>query len=126
MKQLSPQHVPVYETSEERADIWDRCATRKQPVIAVRNARRGYIVRYDLQHLDSGLDAEALRQVRDRTRRFRTYPTETDPISQSEGVGGETGPVSGDLHTDSENAARQLASRLSAILFDTERRCSLS
>lgn len=118
MEQLTPQHVPVYETPAEAMEIWKRCSTRSQPVVAVRNATRGYIVRYDLQHLDRQLDTNGVRQVRERARQFRSYPTGTDPISQSEGVGGEAGPVSGELHTASEQAGRRLASRLSSVVFD--------
>ncbi|WP_302082424.1 hypothetical protein [Salinibaculum rarum] len=126
MDQLSPHHVPVYETREQQRRLWEQCAERGQPVVAVRDAHRGYIVRYDLQHLDTELSAGALARLRKRTRDWRTYPTATDggsgagtdPLSESEGVGGEAGPVSGDLHTDSEQSARQLASRLSAVVFD--------
>ena len=121
MDQLSPKHVPVYETDEDRRQLWERCAERDQPVLAVRDATRGYIVRYDLQHLDAALSEPALRQLRERTRRSRTYPTETDPVSESEGVGGEAGPVSGDLHADTERGARELASRLSELVLDRER-----
>jgi hypothetical protein len=124
MDQLSPHHVPVYDTREQQRRLWEQCAERGQPVVAVRDARRGYIVRYDLQHLDTELSAGALASLRRRTRDWRTYPTasdgapDADPLSESEGVGGEAGPVSGDLHTDSEDAARQLASRLSSVIFD--------
>jgi len=121
MDQLSPKHVPIYETDEDRRQVWERCAERGQPVLAVRDARRGYIVRYDLQHLDAALSEAALRQLRERTRRGRTYPTETDPISESEGVGGEAGPVSGDLHANTERGARELASRLSELVLNRER-----
>ena len=124
MDQLSPQHVPVYDTREQQRRLWEQCAERGQPVVAVRDARRGYIVRYDLQHLDTELSASALARLRRQTRDWRPYPTagdgtaNADPRSESEGVGGEAGPVSGDLHTDSEQAARQLASHLSAVVFD--------
>ena len=124
MDQLSPHHVPMYDTREQQRRLWEQCAERDQPVVAVRDARRGYIVRYDLQHLDTELSAGALARLRRQTRDARTYPTAgngtatADPLSESEGVGGEAGPVSGDLHTDSEAAARQLASRLSAVVFD--------
>lgn len=118
MDQLSPQHVPIYGSERERERLWKRCADSGLPVVAVRDARRGYIVRYDLQHLGTELETDAVRRLREGTRGFRSYPTGTDPVSQAEGVGGEAGPVSGDLHADSEEAARELASRLSAILFD--------
>jgi len=118
MEQLYPQHVPVYATERERERIWRRCVDHGDPVIAVRDARRGFIVRYDLQHLGVSLSEPAVRALRERTRAFRTYPTGTDPISESEGVGGEAGPVSGDLHAGSERAARELGSRLSALVFD--------
>jgi len=118
MERLAPTHVPVYETGEQRRALWERCAERDQPVVAVRDARRGYIVRYDLQHLDAQLDEHAVRNLRERTRRARAYPTGTDPISESEGVGGEAGPVSGDLHASTEESARELAATLSGLLFD--------
>jgi len=120
MEQLSPQHVPVYGNERERERLWKRCTDSDLPVVAIRDARRGYIVRYDLHHLGAELETEAVRRLRDGTRAFRSYPTGTDPISESEGVGGEAGPVSGDLHADSEDAARELASQLSAVVFDRE------
>ncbi|MFT4922732.1 MAG: hypothetical protein ACI8XM_001950 [Haloarculaceae archaeon] len=126
MDKLSPHHVPVYETREQQRSLWQECAERDQPVVAIRDARRGYIVRYDLQHLGVELVPEALARLRRRTRRWRTYPTagdgETtyDPISESEGVGGETGPVSGDLHAPTEQQARELAARISALVFGSE------
>jgi hypothetical protein len=118
MDRLAPDHVPVYETSEQRRSLWERCLDRGEPVVAVRDARRGYIVRYDIQHLDAELAPAAVRRLRERTRRWRTYSTGADPISESEGVGGEAGPVSGDLHASSEREARELASRLSPVVFD--------
>jgi len=118
MERLAPDHVPVYETDTERRTIWERCVEREQPVVAIRDARRGHIVRYDLQHLGVELDGQAVRTLRERTRRWRSYPTGTDPISETEGVGGEAGPVSGDLHTQTERDARDLAATLSALVFD--------
>jgi hypothetical protein len=128
MDQLAPDHVPVYDTDERRRALWEDCAERGQPVVAVRDATRGFIVRYDLGHLDVALSPAALKRLRERTRSFRTYPTAadgagtagTDPLSESEGVGGEAGAVSGDLHAGSEASARELASRLSAVVFDRD------
>jgi hypothetical protein len=118
MDQLTPSHVPVYESDSERRAIWGQCLDRQQPVVAIRDARRGYIVRYDIQHLDAELAPETVRRLRAQTRRWRTYPAGADPVSESEGVGGELGPVSGDLHTANEDEARDLAARLSRHLFD--------
>ena len=126
MDQLSPQHVPVYETAEKRTQLWQRCLDDRRPVVAIRDASRGFIVRYDLQHLDAELTPQALGTLRERTRAHRRYPTSgdgeyptgADPVSETEGVGGDAGPVSGDLHAGSEDAARALASRLSGIVFD--------
>jgi hypothetical protein len=127
MEQLTPHHVPVYETPTEQRKLWEQCAERGQPVVAVRDARRGYIVRYDLQHLDRELTDSALAHLRQRTRDWQPYPTATatdaasDPLSEAEGLGGEAGPVSGSIHTPSEDDARDLASRLSALVFDRSR-----
>lgn len=125
MDQLSPHHVPVYETETQQRELWEECIARNQPVVAVRDARRGFIVHYDIQHLDGELSPGALDRLRQQARDWRTYPTAqegdtvgADPLSEAEGVGGEAGPVSGALHTDSETAARELASRLSAVVFD--------
>lgn len=120
MDQLSPQHVPVYRTSDQRRSLWQQCVERDQPVIAVRDARRGYIVHYDVQHLDAELQPVAVRNLRRQTKDWRPYPTGTDPISESEGIGGEAGPVSGHLHAHSESSARELASRLSAVVLDRD------
>ena len=118
MDRLYPQHVPVYNSSERREQLWQRCADRGDPVVAVRDATRGFIVRYDLQHLEVELTESALRELRTQTEAFRTYPTGTDPLSQSECVGGEAGVISGDLHTHTEDEARDLASQLSDVVFD--------
>jgi len=125
MDQLSPHHVPVYETHKQQLRLWEQCAERDQPVVAIRNGQRGYIVRYDLQHLGAELGAGGLDLLRERARDWRPYPTAgtggavgADPLSEAEGIGGEAGPVSGSLHTGSEDDARLLASRLSAVVFD--------
>ncbi len=125
MDQLSPYHVPVYETREQQRRLWAECVEHGQPVVAVRDARRGFIVRYDLGHLGAELAPDALAGLRRRAREWRPYPTvgeragtATDPISEAEGVGGEAGPVSGTLHAATESEARTLASRLSAVVFD--------
>lgn len=122
MDHLAPSHVPVYETSEEGRAIWERCAERGLPVVAVRDARRGFIVRYDLQHLDRELSPRALQDLRERVRMYRTGETEvaTHPRSQTVGLGGEVGPVSGDLHEQTLERARKLASRISVTVLDRE------
>jgi len=123
MDHLAPSNVPVYATTDEQQRIWDRCSDRGQPVIAIRRATRGYIVRYDLQHLDKQLSQRTLQQLRDRVRSRRGYetsPDETDPISETEGVGGEAGAVSGELHTPTERAARDLASHISPFVLDRD------
>jgi len=118
MTHLAPSNVPVYEGDDEQRTVWDRCRDRDQPVLAVRDAERGYIVRYDLQHLQRQLGPDTVQSLRDRVRSQRSYPTGTDPISESEGVGGEAGPVSGELHTRTERAARDLASHISGFVLD--------
>jgi len=120
MDHLAPSNVPVYTSTDEQQRIWDRCEGRGQPVIAIRAATRGYIVKYDLQHLDRQLTQSALQQLRDRVRSRRPYPTETDPISETEGVGGEAGAVSGELHSPTEQAARDLASHISPFVLDRD------
>jgi hypothetical protein len=118
MDHLAPSNVPVYATDDEKDAIWDRCIARGQPVVAIRAATRGYIVKYDLQHLDTELTQDALQQLRDRVRSRRPYPTDTDPISETEGVGGEAGQLSGELHAPTEQAGRDLASHISSFILD--------
>ncbi|QSG09296.1 hypothetical protein [Halapricum desulfuricans] len=120
MTDIEPSNVPVYETDAERQMLWERNAGDGQPVLVIRNARRGWIVRYDLSHLDAELRPEAVQCLRDQVGDRRPYPTGTDPISQAEGVGGEAGPISGDLHESSERAARELAAYVSRFVFDRE------
>ncbi len=123
MDHLAPSNVPVYATTAEQQRIWDRCEARGQPVIAIRTAARGYIVRYDLQHLDAQLSQRTLQQLRDRVRSRRGYetsPDASDPVSETEGVGGEAGAVSGELHTPTERAARDLASHISPFVLDRD------
>ncbi|MFB6222388.1 MAG: hypothetical protein ABEH86_01775 [Haloarcula sp.] len=118
MEHLAPSNVPVYATQERQREIWERCRDRGQPVLAVRDATRGCIVRYDLQHMEYILSDTTVQQLRNRVRSRRPYPTTTDPISETESVGGEAGPVSGDFHADTEQAARDLASHISGFVLD--------
>ncbi|MUV89504.1 hypothetical protein GJ629_06010 [Halapricum sp. CBA1109] len=120
MDHLAPSNVPVYSDEEQRRRIWQRCVADGRPALAIRDARRGWIVRYDLQHLDAALTSRAVQSLRDRVADRRTYPTGTDPLSQAEGVGGEAGPVSGDLHAGSEAAARELAAHVSTFVLDRD------
>jgi hypothetical protein len=118
MDYLASSNVPVYATVDEQRALWERCAERGQPVLAVRDAARGYVVHYDLQHLDTELTQAALQALRDRVRSRRPYPTGTDPVSETEGVGGEAGSVSGELHAPTERDARDLASHISGFVLD--------
>jgi hypothetical protein len=118
MDYLAASSVPVYETVDEQRALWERCAERGQPVLAVRDAERAFVVQYDLQHLDAQLSGDVLQALRNRVRSRRPYPTRTDPISETEGVGGEAGPVSGELHAPTERDARDLASHISGFVLD--------
>ena len=122
MDQLAPSNVPLYETRAEGQALWERCADRGLPVIAVREGERGYIVRYDLSHLDSELSESALRDLRTHVRSLRTYALQIDPLSETEALGGETGHVAGDLHAATEREARELASHVSSFVFDDDNR----
>lgn len=118
MDHLAPSNVPLFATRDEQRVVWERCIERSQPVLSIRDAPRGYIVKYDLQHLGRELDPDALQALRDRVRSRRPYPTGTDPISESESVGGEAGAVSGSLHAPTERHARDLASHISGFVLD--------
>lgn len=120
MDHLAPSNVPLYTTSDERDAIWEQCVELGQPVVALRDGTRGYVVKYDLQHLDRQLTPEAVQQLRDRVRSQRPYPTETDPVSETEGLGGEAGPVSADLHAPTEQAGRELAAHVGRFVFDRD------
>jgi len=120
MDHLAPSNVPVFETRDERRAIWDRCAERGHPVLAVRDAERGFVVHYDLQHLDRELRTDTVQALRDRVRSRRPYPTESDPVSEAEGVGGEAGSVSGEFHAPTESAARDLTSHVSGFVLDRD------
>jgi len=120
MDHLAPSNVPVYATTDDQRAIWDRCTDQGHPVIAIRDGERGYIVKYDLQQLDRELSATTVQKLRDRVRSRRPYPTGTDPVSQTEGLGGEAGPVSGELHAPTEGAARDLASHISPFVLDRD------
>ncbi|MEF8852446.1 MAG: hypothetical protein V5A44_09970 [Haloarculaceae archaeon] len=120
MDQLAPPNVPIYETRAEGQSLWQRCADRGLPVVAVREGERGYIVRYDLSHLDSELSESALRDLREHVRSLRAYALQVDPLSETEALGGETGHVAGDLHAATERDARELASHVSSFVFDDD------
>lgn len=125
MEQLAPPNVPVYGSIEEGRTLWERCAERAVPVVAVRDARRGFIVRYDLSPLDSALSPRAVAGLRRQVRRYRQGPTpdiQAHPQSETVALGGEVGPVMGDLHESTERRARRLASRVSAVIFDQDNR----
>jgi len=118
MEQLAPSNVPMYETKSEGRIVWDRCSDRGLPVVAVRDGERGFVVRYDLQHLDTELTEQALRKLREQVRSLRDYTVRVDPLSETASVGGETGHVAGELHAQTETDARRLASHVSAFVFD--------
>lgn len=120
MDQLAPSNVPVYRSLAEGRVVWERCAERALPVIAVREGRRGFLVRYDLGHLDRELSPEAVRELRGQLRRWRRGDArpETHPRSQTVALGGEVGPVSGDIQEATLDRARRLASRVSAVVLD--------
>ncbi|MFB6152033.1 MAG: hypothetical protein ABEJ40_09535 [Haloarculaceae archaeon] len=118
MDQLAPSNVPTYETRADGKSLWQRCADRGLPVVAIRDGERGYVVRYDLAHLDRELSEPALRDLRDHLRSVRARTEGVHPWSETEAVGGETGHVAGELHARSERAARRLASHVSAFVFD--------
>jgi hypothetical protein len=81
--------------------------------------RKGLIC-YRTQHKSRQLTPEAVQQLRDRVRSRRPYPTETDPVSETEGLGGEAGPVSADLHAPTEQAGRELAAHVGRFVFDRD------
>ena len=118
MESLSPDHVPVYDTPESGRDLWERCARDELPVVAVRDGTRGFVVRYDLQHLGVELHPRALRTLRERVLAYRREEPVPDAVSQVERHGGETGPVSGELHESTLAEARTLASHLAETVFD--------
>jgi hypothetical protein len=120
MDQLAPSNVPLYETRAEGHSLWERCADRGLPVVAIRDGERGFIVRYDLAHLDRELTEDGLRDLRAHVRSVRSYAVRIDPLSETEAVGGETGRVAGDLHAPTERDARHLASHVSSFLFDED------
>mgnify|MGYP000704723242 CR=1 FL=1 len=122
MDQLAPSNVPTYETKAEGHSLWERCAKRRLPVVAVRDGERGFVVRYDIQHLDAELSEAALRDLRSHLRSLRSYAVAVDPVSETEGVGGETGHVAGELHAETEREARRIASHVSAFVFDEDNR----
>lgn len=120
MDQLAPSNVPVYETRTEGQSLWERCERRGLPVVAIREGERGFIVRYDLEHLDAELSESALRDMREHIRSMRSYDVCLDPLSETEAVGGESGRAAGELHAATERDARELASRVSAFVFDDD------
>jgi hypothetical protein len=120
MDSLLPSTVPLASSWREINSQWERCQTNGQPLIAVRDAERAFVVIYDLQPVDAALSTAGVTAIRKRVREQRPYPTGTDPISQAEGVGGEAGRISGSLHAPSEQAARRLAAQLSELVFARE------
>lgn len=122
MDQLAPSNVPIYESKSEGRALWERCAERGLPVVSIRDGERGFVVRYDLSHLDATLSESALRDLRSHVRSLRSYSTGIDPLSETEGVGGETGHVAGQLHAETEREARRLASHVSSFVFDQANR----
>jgi hypothetical protein len=118
MDSLAPAHVPVYDTPESGRALWERCARDGRPVVAVRDGARGYVVRYDLAHLGVELSDRSLRSLRERVLAHRREEPVPDAVSQVERHGGETGPISGELHESTLEDARTLASHLAETVFD--------
>lgn len=119
MDSLAPSNVPLYATDEERERIWTRCAERGLPVVAVRVGDRGFVVRYDLGPVDGRLTAFALQRLRRQVLAFRDRSPGVDADSRVERVGGETGPVAGELHDETERSARRLASHVAETVLDS-------
>jgi hypothetical protein len=123
--QLAPSHVPLYGTREEGRTVWTRCRERGLPAIAVRDASRGFVVRYDLSPAGRELFDRALAALRADLRRYRRADGVHGPPgvhSQSETValGDEVGPVTGDFHDRTERRTRRLASRVSPTVLDRD------
>jgi hypothetical protein len=116
---LAPSNVPLYETDDERDRVWERCAERGLPVVAVRVGERGFVVRYDLDTVGRELTDAALQRLRERVLAFHDRAPGVDRDSQVERVGGETGPITGELHADTERAARRLASHVAETVLDS-------
>lgn len=119
MDSLAPSNVPLYTTDEERERVWSRCAERGYPVVAVRVGERGFVVRYDLGTVDRRLTSAALQRLRQQVLAFHDRVPGVDRDSQVERVGGETGPIAGELHADTERTARRLASHVAETVLDS-------
>ncbi|MWG33289.1 hypothetical protein [Halomarina oriensis] len=119
MDSLAPSNVPLYASDQERARVWSRCAERGLPVVAVRIGERGFVVRYDLGVVDKHLTSTALQRLRQQVLAFHDRSPGVDARSQVERVGGETGPIAGELHADTERTARRLASHVADTVLDT-------
>ena len=119
MDSLAPSNVPLYATHEERERLWTRCGERGLPVVAVRVGDRGFVVRYDLGTVDKRLTDFALQRLRQQVLAFRDRSPAVDRDSQVERIGGETGPIAGELHDETERSARRLASHVAETVLDS-------
>ncbi|AWB26883.1 hypothetical protein [Halococcoides cellulosivorans] len=120
MTTITPADVPTYETRAEGRSLWTDLADQSRPTIAIRNGERGFVVRYDLAHLDRSLTEDALRTLRARLRERRAPAGGLDPISESVGLGGEMGQIAGEIHADTDAAARDLAVEIAGLVTDSD------
>jgi len=120
MTPITPADVPTYETRAEGRSLWADLADQRRPTVAIRDGERGFVVRYDLAHLDRSLTDAALRSLRARLRERRHPTGGLDPISESVGLGGEVGHIGGEVHAETDPEARELAVEIAGVVTNSD------
>ena len=103
--------VHVFTTQEERHMLWLRAGD--DPFIAVRNARRGFLLTYHMQTTGATLTNQAVREIRNI---IKPYRMDIGPNSQTELVGGEVGPHTGIICCSTEDDAQALAAEVAPLI----------
>lgn len=113
----SADDIPTFETESERNMIWSRGRAGQTPVLAIRDADRGFLFMYDMAPTGTCLADATVQELRNIAKPQRLT---VGPTSQIEVVGGTIGAYSGTICCPSETTARHLAAHLRPKITDTK------
>lgn len=110
-------NTSVYESREQVRDLWNEARHEQQPLIAIRNGERGFVVQYDLTPIQDELQSGELSELRRSiVKDIRVPLSSSEPTSQPDRLGGEVGPLFGALHAQTEENAREIAQYVADFL----------
>jgi hypothetical protein len=119
----SPSDVPTYETGQERIEELRSALDAEKPFIVVGPIRNNHIVAYDMATTGCNLTEVSVSEIRDLFE--ETWEEYEASIENPEGDLEELtydrpGRMNGSLYPIDEHDALEIASGISAVLFDEE------